>query len=283
MSFLAMLIALAMQQLLHPGNPFQRDDWLLSWDAFVARQLPGRGFAALLTLAALLLLASWLLGVVEHWFFGLAELLLTAWIFLWSLGREDYHTALEQLQARQVGEATASPAVDALWVPGRAADVSTAAVADPAQQDHAEDPQAPDDPEVRQRKALERLTYAGYARWFAPLFFFVLTGPLGALLYRAVALLARRDRNASYVTVLAWLDWVPARLLVLGFALIGDFLAVSRQGALRHFTDASPAPQLLAEAAVRAGDEDTARAVGDVLYRSAGLWLLLISIGLLLS
>jgi membrane protein required for beta-lactamase induction len=171
MSFLAMLIALAMQQLLHPGNPFQRDDWLLSWDAFVARQLPGPGFAALLTLAALLLLASWLLGVVEHWFFGLAELLLTAWIFLWSLGREDYHTALEQLQARQVGEATASPAVDALWVPGRAADVSTAAVADPEQQDHAEDPQAPDDSEVRQRKALERLTYAGYARWFAPLFF----------------------------------------------------------------------------------------------------------------
>jgi hypothetical protein len=65
MTFLAMLIALAAQQLLHPGNLVAaRRLAAHDWEAFVARHaalVPG--CAALLTLAALLLLASWLLGV----------------------------------------------------------------------------------------------------------------------------------------------------------------------------------------------------------------------------
>ena len=81
-----------------------------------------------------------------------------------------------------------------------------------------------------------------YRRVFATLFWFtVLPGPAGAVLYRAVALLAdewRGDARGADVTPMAkareifgrpvrrllWLlDWVPVRLTALSFAVVGDF------------------------------------------------------------
>lgn len=272
-TFLAMIIALALHQVLHPGNRLQRDQWLYDWEAFVARNVSSPGLRVALALGALLLLVGWVLSYVDQWLFGLAGMFAAVMIFTWSLGREDYHTALERLQAAGDDSGRAAQAVSGLWMPGTAADLPQAAAAEQVASEL-----SPADGE----SALRRVVYSGFARWFAPLFYFALTGPLGALLYRATALLAARHGGA-YTRLLAWLDWIPARLLVLSFALTGDFLAVARRGPLRHFTDATPAPQLLVEAAGSAGDAAGARAVGDLLYRSAGLWLVLLSIVLIIT
>jgi adenosylcobinamide-phosphate synthase len=92
------------------------------------------------------------------------------------------------------------------------------------------------------RLAIERGLADAYRQVFAVLFWFVvLPGPIGAVLYRAAALLAAEWRGAlpgDDMTVLArslqvfgrpardllWvLDWVPARLTALSFAVVGDF------------------------------------------------------------
>ena len=92
------------------------------------------------------------------------------------------------------------------------------------------------------RLAIERGLTDAYRQVFAVLFWFVvLPGPTGAVLYRAAALLAAEWKGAlpgDDMTVLArsltlfgrparvllaLLDWIPARLTALSFAVVGDF------------------------------------------------------------
>lgn len=68
-------------------------------------------------------------------------------------------------------------------------------------------------------------------RWFGVLFWFLLLGPVGALLYRLAALSAEGEaaRNlpaetaAGARTFLAVLDWPVAQLMTLALALVGNF------------------------------------------------------------
>lgn len=67
-------------------------------------------------------------------------------------------------------------------------------------------------------------------RWFGVLFWFLLLGPVGALLYRLIAL-ASEEESASLTpetrngaqALLALLDWPVAQLMTLALALVGDF------------------------------------------------------------
>ncbi len=92
------------------------------------------------------------------------------------------------------------------------------------------------------RLAIERGLADAYRQVFAVVFWFmVLPGPVGAILYRATALLAAEWKGAlpgDDMTVLTrsllvfgrparrllWLiDWIPVRLTALSFAVVGDF------------------------------------------------------------
>lgn len=92
------------------------------------------------------------------------------------------------------------------------------------------------------RLAIERGLVDSYRQVFAVLFWFsVLPGPIGAVLYRATALLTqewRGDARGTETTPIgraratfglpAWrllwfLDWVPVRLAALSYAVVGDF------------------------------------------------------------
>jgi membrane protein required for beta-lactamase induction len=119
MMFLSMMIALALHQLLH--SPAQRpgDGWLLSWHHWLAGRVPVAGLAVALTIAVPLLLVAWLLSAVEGALFGVFSLLVTAALLLWSLGREDYHTAMEQYLAQREGgnDEGAWLGVQTLWSP----------------------------------------------------------------------------------------------------------------------------------------------------------------------
>lgn len=72
-------------------------------------------------------------------------------------------------------------------------------------------------------------------RWFAPLFWFLLLGPFGAVLYRLAerAALVEPARlpadNASGARLLLqWLEWPVAQLMTLALALAGNFDLVFR-------------------------------------------------------
>ncbi|MFT4768813.1 MAG: AmpE protein [Glaciecola sp.] len=290
MTFLAMIIALSLQQVIQPGNFLQRDLWLFQWDSFVAGRLSAQMLRVVITLGVIAVSVYWALSTLDGWLFGLAELLATAGLFVWSLGRDDFHTALERYEARASDNPQAAcEAVQQLWAPLTGADERVQAGADAEELEgspsgDADEVEREDITAEEQDQALQRLVYCGYARWFAPLFYFVLAGPIAAVLYRALASLAADDRGPQYLQVLRWADWIPARILGLTFALSGDFMAVSQRAPLAHFADATSAPQLLWElAGVACNKASGARIFGDILYRSAGLWLLGLSAVLILG
>jgi len=72
--------------------------------------------------------------------------------------------------------------------------------------------------------------HAARRRWFGVLFWFLLLGAFGAVLYRLIALAAEDDaaslppENATGAKrLLAWLDWPVSQLMALFMALVGDF------------------------------------------------------------
>lgn len=78
---------------------------------------------------------------------------------------------------------------------------------------------------------VEATVLNGLRRWFAVLFWFLLLGPVGALAYRLLALLAVGPlRSLAPVEcvvgarrVLGWLEWPVAQLMSLSMALVGNF------------------------------------------------------------
>ena len=109
------------------------------------------------------------------------------------------------------------------------------------------------------RQAMERGVLLAHRHVFAVLFWFVLLpGPIGPVLYRLAEYVARRwnrprtdalppDRFGDFAhRAFLWIDWIPARLTALGFAIVGDFEATVycwRQVARRQsVADGVPGP-----------------------------------------
>ena len=79
-----------------------------------------------------------------------------------------------------------------------------------------------DSGEARGPRALRDFAYRGFARWFPPVLYFWLLGPFGAAAYRLVAL-ANTDSDGRFDAAQRLLDWLPSRVLMLTFCVLGDF------------------------------------------------------------
>ncbi|QDP72638.1 hypothetical protein FOG18_08760 [Legionella israelensis] len=59
---------------------------------------------------------------------------------------------------------------------------------------------------------------------FAVLFWYILTGPLGIIIYRTISLSQDYEPVAAKAKlIIAWLDWLPARMTALFYMLVGNF------------------------------------------------------------
>lgn len=76
------------------------------------------------------------------------------------------------------------------------------------------------------------LLWQAYQSFFAVIFWYFLLGPVVALAYRLLALASERSQNPLVAERAGQLrhafDWLPVRLLAASFALVGNFVAVSR-------------------------------------------------------
>lgn len=83
-------------------------------------------------------------------------------------------------------------------------------------------------PEIS-RVAIEHTLTRAHYDLFAPIFWFILLGPGGALLYRlSQSVKLAWDGTESDFTRVAqrifyWLDWLPSRFTAISFAVVGDF------------------------------------------------------------
>jgi AmpE protein len=94
------------------------------------------------------------------------------------------------------------------------------------------------DPAEVNRLVIETLLVRNHERLLAILFWFVILGPVGAMLYRSTAQLkgvmhSGRTFDADFIEAVlrlqALLDWVPARITALCYGIIGSFVDAVRQ------------------------------------------------------
>lgn len=255
MTLLTVVITYLILRWFGPAKPLQRDDWFFRWcDAVAARlQLPlARFLLSLLAPVIALLIVLILLGSVWYWL----QLLIAVPVLLYSVGRGKFTGLVSRyLRARRLqswSEALAS------WK----------ALRRPVDEDN-DEALAQDDWAELDRRMLMLVSYRGFERTFVVLFWFVLLGPAGALLYRlsnlyrnhispgteaagtddegGFSLAITYADSAEYARVWLWLlEWPAARVLGLSFALTGNF--VSCLQSWRHFfwsTEHSTAEVLL--------------------------------------
>ncbi|WP_277053107.1 regulatory signaling modulator protein AmpE [Zestomonas thermotolerans] len=140
------------------------------------------------------------------------------------------------------------------------------------------------------------LLWQGFQGFFAVIFWYALLGPLAALAYRLLALTCEHARQPALreraVQVRHGLDWLPARVLALSFALVGNFSAVIRTVLHELLNWDIPAARLVTQAGQAADDlpEPQPGEVGvasldqlwQLLIRAAVLWYAGLAVWILL-
>ncbi|QLF93309.1 regulatory signaling modulator protein AmpE [Pseudomonas sp. ABC1] len=136
------------------------------------------------------------------------------------------------------------------------------------------------------------LLWKGYQGFFAVLFWYLLLGPVAALVYRLLVLLVEHSQQAPWreraERILHAFDWLAVRALLASFALVGNFVEVSRASLHEILGWDTPARQLLAEVAPKAADLPEARddeagnarldTLAELLVRSRLLWYAAIAV-----
>lgn len=202
MKFLVLLLV-ALIPLWTPWRTGYPQDFLTLWVERTGRL--GREWLALIAVLTLLLPLGLLLWWLEGLAYGLFTLLLHVSVLLLCVGRQDP-------LGRMTDDFMAAWQRDDLAAAGLVAEQQLGVSAEQADELPAL---------VRGRVVADSLQ-----DYFAPAFWYLLLGPLGALAWRLLLLLSQRSpltaaRPAAMLTHA--LEWIPARLLSLSFALVGQF------------------------------------------------------------
>jgi membrane protein required for beta-lactamase induction len=242
--------------------------WLLSTLPLNAGEQPK---TSLLLMLLPLLLAT---GILQFWFagslLGLIELLFGIVVFAYSLGPLDINRQVDRyLAARENGDEAGARHEASLIM----------------QQE------APDDPDQQTLGVMRAVLYESNDRFFAVIFWFVLLGPLGALLYRLTSHTMRTTQQpmlamaASHLQAI--LAWAPAHLVAIGYALTGDYEGAKQEysSKARH-DDLREANYLTMITAgqgalkVCSPDEETAcvRSARGLVLRALVVWLAAVAI-----
>ena len=213
MSFVVLLLAILVEKFSGVRQRLQRDGgWLRELHKLEASAgLGNKPWWVLFILIALPAAVLGLLLVVLHPVaYGLLALPIHLLVVIYSLGRGDLLGGL-------------GPFRDA-W---RRGDLQAAAHV--AERDLGV---SADSGEQLLEKVQGHLLWQAYQSFFAVIFWYFLLGPVVVLSYRLLALAAEHSQNPALVERAGQLrhafDWLPVRLLAASFALVGNFVAVSR-------------------------------------------------------
>jgi AmpE protein len=213
MSFLVLLLAVWIEKFSALRQRVQRDGvWLRELAKMEAG--PGMSTRPWLILALMVLLPVLLLGllliVLQSVAYGWLAFPVHLLVLIYSLGRGDLLAALGPFRdAWRRGDEQAGSHV---------AERDMGVVADNSEQLLA--------------GVQSYLLWQAYQSFFAVIFWYFLLGPVAALSYRLLALAAEHGKTPTLVERAGQLrhafDWVPVRLLAASFALVGNFVAVTR-------------------------------------------------------
>lgn len=216
MYLIAILIAIVALQLGGSNHRLHRDAWFARWSAMLVRVPLIAKRPAIQLLIAVGLPVGGVLAAVMLWppllWFVLAVLVL-----LYSLGRGEFAPDIK---------AYALACGDSAW---------PVAAAKARQQGVDTDSLATNDWPELNRLMLEATAYQGFERLFAVIFWFLLAGPAGALLYRLLFLYVeqadgeRAEHRRHAADCLSAMEWPAVRVLGLSLAITGNFVGCANR------------------------------------------------------
>ncbi|MGV6825555.1 MAG: regulatory signaling modulator protein AmpE [bacterium] len=286
MTLFTVIIALILDRVLWDADPYRQHTWFDKYLGLFDRQqwlrvwLQGP-FASIIIISPLIIVTAWLQSIFHDGWNGILEWAFGTLVLLLSLGPEELGRATERyLGARDTNPETANKLAKEIC---------------------GED--VPDQEPLRALSIARCILVAANDRLFAPLFWFIVLGPVGAVAYRGIMELSLRNRRSvesddefeetqSIDPALAIADWIPARLTALSYAVAGNFEAVAHIWTSASEEAEEGSRQLLREAGTAAMDSypvtteledlgETPPVVEDalaLLWRSLSLWVIVLII-----
>lgn len=171
---------------------------------FTGKRVPPLQFILILVLPALLLLGIQIL--LHDFLFNMPLFIFGVIIFIYCLGPACLSTEVEAyIHARTVGDED-----EALHYAGTITNAPASA-----------------SPDQQTSDVTRAILYVANERIFATIFWFIILGPFGCMLYRLISELSQLiefDELAEFSEFIhAIMAWVPARMLAMGYALTGNF------------------------------------------------------------
>lgn len=218
MRLLALLLGLWVERYQHWGDQLRRFNWFPCYVAYSNKLLGKTPLwqGPIQTIATILLPV--LIGIAILYslsgllFFGIIKFLFSTFIFIYCLGPKDIFLQVNRYLAPSPTTQKATQPIDLF------------------------EKDVPQDPIEANKVLLNAVLFQANERLFAVIFWFTVFGPVGAVLYRMSALLRHLSsapgsayEKISKFTVLIHdiLDWVPARLTAICYAITGSFSQAS--------------------------------------------------------
>jgi len=280
MSFLVVLIGVIADRLLPQLNEYRNDAWFQAAYHHLFRRLPRDAAWPGLVLAAVAVLipavvtwiALWLVWEVAPFLAYLLGLV----VFIFMLGPRGLFTDLHAyIDAERSGdEAERDRLAGVILAPGP----------------------IPPTPLERTRAIITRMLVLAGRRLFGAIFWYVILGPAGAVLFRAADILRHRSDLDSDAAIEAAqrlygvLEWAPSRLLAGSYALAGSFdeaMAERRayytecQGRFFEINEdilACTGRGALAFASESADEIEELEATANLLFRALVIWLTVLAL-----
>ena len=208
MALISIIIGLLFDRAFRHLHDLRDLSWFEYYTGAVTRFVRANG---VVQIVAVLLVPVAVIAVIQHlmydFMFQLPYLVFAVLVFAYCLGPACLSSDIEfYLDARRLGDED-----EALHYAGvlteRAASTS---------------------PDQQTSDVTRAILHVANERIFAVIFWFVIFGPAGAVLYRLTTSLSKQDTtndslNAVATLFQAVLTWVPARMLAMGYALTGHF------------------------------------------------------------
>lgn len=243
MTLLSVVIAYLILRWWGAAKPLHRDNWYYRWCEWLGGQPALANWPLSLLVLSILgpVVALLLLLILANSIWYWLQLFIAVPVLLYAAGRGKYSGyVMRYLRAREQKD----------WVVAMACYQSLVTPARQVLSSDAPEPEEGDWTTLDQRM-LAVVGYRGFERSFAVIFWFVLLGPAGALLYRLSALYLQSDTehlpSQRYARRWLWLlEWPAARVLGLSFALTGNFVGCIRKSRHHLWSAEEPTAEVLA-------------------------------------
>lgn len=262
MAFIVTLIALLIERFFDWSH-LRKWNWFVSYQRAVIKRFPGKSsyFALAATIIPLLVLVVLIQVVLRHTLFGLVEFLFQLFLFLYCLGPQNlWADTFACINALVQGDV--QTAGDKLQAAFGVTDVNSK--------------------QALHGQLVNNIFIAANRRIFAIVFWFLVLGPVGAVLYRTITLSAASfpkqeaapELLQSARVVESTLDWIPVRILTCVFALSGHFVKVFscwRKGSFMGFHENEALLTECGTAALGGNDMDRVAEDGSIEKNVLGL------------